>query len=209
MGSVGLNVIVYTIVFASLSSAATIFDSGLASIRATDPVQFGRLSRTGTLSDWSVAKPFPGVVNPTVAYHYDTFVLPSVLYPYIQITIDDVSGTAQTFASAYSTSYRPNNTAPNYGLNSNYLGDAGTSGNYFGIDPLTFQVTAPVGGALVLVVNDASATGAGIGQPFRLVVEGFTDTNFGNAPEPATFGLLLAAFGFGSLLAARRKSLRR
>jgi len=188
---------------ASLSSAATIYESGLAALKVTDPVQISRLNRSAVLSNWSAPKPFPGVVNPTVSYRYATFVLPWVLYPYIQITMDDVSGTGQTFASAYINSYAPNNTAPNFGLNTNYLGDAGFSGNNYPGIPLAFQVVVPVGGTLVLVVNDAS--GAGIGQPFRLLVEGFINTEFNDAPEPATFGLILAALGTGIALARKRK----
>src|SRR3954449_8112339 len=167
--SAGSNIILSVVLSASLSSAATIYESGLAALKVTDPVQISRLNRSAVLSNWSAPKPFPGVVNPTVSYRYATFVLPWVLYPYIQITMDDVSGTGQTFASAYINSYAPNNTAPNFGLNTNYLGDAGFSGNFFGNDPIAFQVVVPVGGSLAVVVND---TGAGIGQPFRLLVEG-------------------------------------
>jgi hypothetical protein len=134
-----------------------------------------------------------------VTYHYEAIVLPYVLYPYIQISIDDVSGTGQTFASAYLNAYTPNGTAPNYGLDINYLGDAGNSGNFFGNDPRAFQVVVPIGAALAIVVNDASPTGAGIGQPFRLLVEGFNDTNFSDAPEPATYGFTLAALALGAL----------
>src|SRR4051812_18105577 len=138
--SAGSKIILPVVLSASLSSAATIFDSGLATVKAIDPLQTSRLSRTGVPSDWSAPKPFPGIVNPTIAYHYEAFVLPSILYPYVQITMDDISGTAQTFASAYINSYAPNNTAPNFGLDTNYLGDAGSSGNYFGTDPRAFQV---------------------------------------------------------------------
>lgn len=192
------------VVSASISYGATIYDSGLATLKTTDPVQLGRLNRNGILSDWSATKVFPGAVNTTIPYRYETFVLSSVLYPFIQITMDDVSGTAQTFASAYLNSYVPSNTAPNFGLDVNYLGDAGASGNFFGTDPRAFQVVMPVGGTLVLVVNDASNTGAGIGQPFRLLVEGFADTNFNDVPEPATLGLLFATLSAGAILAWRR-----
>jgi hypothetical protein len=206
LASTARKLILVAIPLSALSSAATIFDSGLVAIAANDATQSGRLNRVSLPSDWSSAKAFPGVVNPTVLYHYDTFVIPTVTFPYIQVTIDDVSGTAQTFASAYLGAYVPNATAPNLGLNTNYLGDAGGSGNYLGgTVPVAFQVVMPVGGTLVLVVNDASPIGAGIGQPFRLLVEGFADTSFSNAPEPATAGLLVAALGVGGLILSRRK----
>ncbi|MFL6447058.1 MAG: PEP-CTERM sorting domain-containing protein [Bryobacteraceae bacterium] len=203
--SPGSKILIPLVLLASVCSGATIFDSGLATLKATDPIQRGRLSRNGVFSDWSAPEPFPGVVNPTASFRYATFVLPYVEYPYIQIMFDDVSGTAQTFASAYLNSYVPNNTAPNFGLNINYLGDEGFSGNAFGSVPNAFQVVMPLGGTLVLVVNDASTTGAGIGQPFRLLVEGFISTDFNDVPEPATFGLLAAALGAGALLARKKK----
>jgi hypothetical protein len=132
------------------------------------------------------------VLNTSASYHYEAFALSSILYPYIQISVDDLSGTAQTFVSAYLNAYAPNGTTPNYGLDVNYLGDEGNSGNLAG-NPRAFQVALPVGSTLVLAVNDTSATGDGIGQPFRLIVEGFTDTNFSEAPEPATFACVILA----------------
>lgn len=206
LASAGSKILLSAVLSASLSFGATIFDSGLATVKATDPVQTGRLSRSGVPSDWSSPKAFPGVLNTTVSYHYTTFVLSSIMFPYIQVTIDDVSGTGLTFASAYLNAYTPNSTGPNYGLNLNYLGDAGSSGNYFGTDPVSFQVVMPIGGTLVLVVNDA--TGGGIGQPFRLLVEGFADTSFNDAPEPATYALFAVALGLGLIFARTRKAVQ-
>jgi len=113
------------------------------------------------------------------------------LYPYIQVTFDDVSGSALTFASAYLGSYDPNALEPNNGLDINYLGDAGASGNYFGTDPRAFQVIVPVHDTLVVVVNGTGTmTNPATGQPYRVLVEGFTDTNFDDTiPEPASMGL--------------------
>lgn len=204
LASAGSRLLLSALLSASFSFSATIFDSGLATVKATDPIQTGRLSRSGVPSDWSVPKAFPGVLNTAISYHYTTFVLPSIMYPYIQITIDDVSGTAQTLASAYLNAYTPNAIAPNFGLNINYLGDAGTSGNYFGTDPVAFQVVMPIGGTLVLVVNDAS--GSGIGQPFRLLVEGFVNTSFNDAPEPATYGLFAVALCLGLAVVKKRRT---
>jgi hypothetical protein len=193
---------------AALCSAATIYDSGVVALAASSPLQTGRLNRNGLVSDWSAPKDFPGAVNPTISYHYETFVLAPILYPYIQISVDDVSGAAQTFASAYLNSYTPGNTAPNNGLDINYLGDTGNSGNLFGGNPRAFQVLVPLGNTLVLVVNDASPTGGGLGLPFRIIAEGFSDTNFNDAPEPATFGFVAAVFGAGALLVWKRKQVQ-
>jgi len=188
----------------SVCSGATLYDSGLVALSAADPVQLGRLNRDVVLSDWSASKDFPGAVNTAIPYHYRAFVLPSILYPYIQISVDDISGTAQTFVSAYLNSYTPDSTAPNYGFDANYLGDEGYSGNLAG-NPRAFQVVVPVGSTLVLAVNDISRTGDGIGQPFRLVAEGFTDTEFSEAPEPATFACVVAAVGAAVAVAWRKK----
>src|SRR3954452_3595382 len=132
LGSAGWKFAGLLFLSAALCSAATIYDSGFATVKATDPLQTGRLSRTAVVSDWSTLKDFPGTVNSAVSYHYQTFVIPYVMYPFVQISVDDVSRTAQTFASAYLNSYTPSNTAPNYGLDINYLGDAGNSGNLAG-----------------------------------------------------------------------------
>lgn len=204
----GRKIALFTLLSASISFGATLYDSGLVALSAASPVQAGRLGRNGVLSDWSAPKDFPGVLNTTTSYQYEAFVLPSILYPYVQISVDDVSGTAQTFVSAYLNVYTPDNTAPNYGLDVNYLGDEGDSGNLAG-NPRAFQAVLPVGSTLVLAVNDTSATGDGIGQPFRLIVEGFTDTNFSEAPEPATFAYVVAGLGAALALGSKNKRVQR
>ena len=78
-------------------------------------------------------KTFPGVINTTTSYHYTVLDLnlaalefPLAYDAYIQIDVDSIYAT--TFMSAYLNSYNPLNLA------ANYLGDAGSSGNYFGTD---------------------------------------------------------------------------
>jgi hypothetical protein len=184
-------------------NAITLFESGLTALTAADLSQLGRLNRNGIISDWSVEKVFPGTVTPTTAYHYHAYVIPDQYYAYLQITFDDVALTSQTFASAYFDSYNPNGTPPNNGLNINYLGDAGTSGNYFGSAnaPRSFQVILPGPGSLVVVVNDTSAAAAGLNQPFEVIVDGYTDTNFDDQiPEPATLALSAAGLAIGVAL---------
>ena len=195
---------------ATLSFGAVIYDSGVTALQATNPTQLGRLSRSGVPSDWSAPKAFPGVLNPTTSYRYETFNIPVSPFPYLQISFDDISGTAYTFASGYLNSYNPNSAAANRGLDVNYLGDAGSSGNYFGTDPVTFQVALPSAATdhLVVVVNDASGITNAVGQDFRILVEGFYDTNFNDttpSPEPATVALSGAGFAVAALAAYRRK----
>ena len=128
--------LVACVMFSSLAAAEEIFTTTDA-LTAADPTQLGRLSRNGLAQDWIGSEPFPGVINPTTTYFYTAY---EITVPtggqFLQIEVDSVS--TNTFVSAYSGAYDPTNLA------TNWLGDAGTSGNFFGTDPLFFQVIAPV-----------------------------------------------------------------
>jgi len=173
----------------------------------SDPTQLGRLSRSGIPSDWSAAKAFPGVLNTSTSYHYKTYLVDPGVASFIQIDILENNNTANMFVSAYDTAYLPNSAGgPNFGFDTNYLGDAGFSGNPFPNDPGFFQVIVPLGHKLLVVVNDTISANGGIGTPFHLTVEGFIDSEFTDppvaaVPEPAT--MLLA--GTGLALFARRR----
>jgi len=188
---IGLGIL--AIAAAQASILMTVTDDVLV---AGDPTQLGRLSRDGVPSDWSGPKTFPGVINPTISYHYRTYFIPTPITPYIQITVDDPQ--AAIFSSAYMNTYNP------LSMGTNYLGDGGFSGNFFPGSPLFFQVFVPTGSNLVLVINDPVAANAGLGRPYSLVVEGFTDTNFSDpVPEPSS--LFLSGGGLAAaVLAASR-----
>jgi PEP-CTERM motif len=190
---------------------ATIIYSGPISITDADPTQLGRLSRNAIPQDWTDGEPFPGVINPTTSYHYTTLDLDLTALEasytdyggYIQIDFDSTPST--TFLSAYLNSYSPPD------LQTNWLGDAGTSGNFFGVDPLFFQVIVSSPDHLLLVLNE-STTNGGLNLVGNVIVEAFTDTEFtdlnprASVPEPATWLLLVAGL---TVFAVRRRSGRR
>lgn len=169
---------------------------------AGDPVQKGRLSRTGQQSDWSAAKRYPGLVNKTAPYRYRTvevaFEANALQDVFYEITVDDPA--AAVFASAYGRRYDP--AAPRLG----YLGDAGDSGEYFGVNARFFDVVVPRGGMLTLLFNATEAPAAAFGYQ----VSAFSDTMYGEdfalpgVPETPSWLLLLAGFGAAGLRLRRR-----
>jgi hypothetical protein len=185
---------------------ASVLYSGDVTLLSTDPTQLGRLFRDGNTPDWSFQKAFPGVSNPTIAYHYEAI---SVLVPswfnFLQISIDSNNG--NILGSVYDTFYFPDPLATNRGLDINYLGDPGGSGNFFG-NPLFFQVVDQTAansptefGTVVVVLNETTNTGTGLNSPVGVLVEGFSDTEFNEVtPEPVTSAL----FGVGILVLAAR-----
>ncbi|HEY6393193.1 MAG TPA: PEP-CTERM sorting domain-containing protein [Bryobacteraceae bacterium] len=189
----------------SVVQAAVIFDTGTTALVAGDPTQLGRLTRTGVASDWSTNKAFPGVTNPNTSVHYRTYLIDPLLFgaPFVQIDVDDPM--AAIFVSAYLDSYNPDPLALNRGLDINYRGDDGSTGNPF-TDPGFFQVVIPAGHKLVLVINDPSTNNAGLGKNFDVLVEGFADTQFTDpVPEPASILLGGAGLGCLALIRLRRK----
>lgn len=177
-------------------------------LTVTDATQLGRLNRAAPPSDWSTTKAFPGAFNTTTVYRYEAFTVNVGITPYIQISVDDPN--VALFASAYVGSYVPNPTATNRGLDTNYLGDAGASGNPQSGAPRFFQVIVPMNTNVVVVINEFAATNSGVGQPFSLTIEGFIDTDFDEppvstpTPEPSVMFLSSSGIGLIAFMARRR-----
>jgi hypothetical protein len=200
MSMIGKLVVLLLLTTGSAQASAILDLDGVLTL--DDPIQLGRLSRNGIPQDWAGDEPFPGVINPTTSYHYLTYLVNVAITPFIQILFDSPS--PNTFVSAYDTSYLPNTAGlPNLGFDTNWLGDAGFSGNFPPPNPLFFQVLIPQNHDLVIVVNNTAAGNVGVGDPFHLTVEGFIDSEFTEPPVvgvpepatifPATSGLVLLA----------------
>ena len=173
-----------------------------SALTLADPTQTGRLSRNALPQDWTGIESFPGVINTTTVYEYTTYLVNVGLSPFALITIDSLS--ANTFVSAYQTAYVPDSAgSPNFGFDTNWLGDAGSSGNLGGTTPLTFGVVVPVNGDLLVVVNNTSPADVGVGDPFHITVETFDTATI--TPEPTTW-LLTAAPLLGIVWWKRRYS---
>jgi hypothetical protein len=199
-----LKVSILMSIAALMAQADILFDTTDQLVSA-DPTQLGRLSRNGTPQDWAGSEAFPGVINTGVTYHYMTYLVNVGATPFIQIDVDSIS--ASTFVSAYDVSYAPDSAgAPNHGFDTNWLGDAGFSGNLFGTDPIFFNVIAPVNSNLIVVVNETAANGGGLLQPYHLTVEGYLDSSFTSTPEPSSLLLVLAALSIMYAARTRRGS---
>ena len=200
-----LGALLAAVLSSQSASATEVLAYTTVSLSSLDAMQQGRLTRARPPSDWSTSTPFPGITNPAVSYEYrivEASFAPNALQDvYYEITVDDPD--AVIFASAYSGPYDAN--APGV----RYLGDEGSSGNYFPGDPSFFQVIVPVGETLRLVFNSVGLPD----EPFAYQVSAFSDTMYdedfktnATVPEPATWAMFITGFGLIGSAARRRKS---
>jgi hypothetical protein len=174
-----VGILLLILAICSTGFAITLFDTGATSLVSGDPTQTLRLSRNNIPSDWSQNKAFPGTAG-SGTYHYHTYTIPAsafVTTPFVQITNDDP--TASVFVSTYLNSYNPAS------FSTNYLGDAGFNGGFAVLSETGFfQVQVPAFNDLVVVVNETATLNSGVGKPYRILVEGFTDTLYSNPSTP-------------------------
>lgn len=177
-----------TVILTSVSSAATILDV-TDSVAVTDPTQQGRLSRNNFVGqDWGGDESFPGVVNTAVTYHFKAYTIPAAsVQPggFVQIILDDLGANqGNIFVSAFQNSYNPNSAgAPNFGFDTNWLGDNGFSGNFFGgTASVSFQVRVPPAADLVIVVTNTGGGNIGTNEQYRLIAQSYTDPAFTSPP---------------------------
>ena len=191
---------------ASLASTAhatpiAFFTDSLSSANST---QLGRPSRNQIRQDWLGSESYPGQINNAFTYFYQTYTFDFSLYPagsFVDISFFEEENKANLFISAYSGSYDPNNRA------TNWLGDEGGSGNFFGTDARYFDVILP-NMNLVLVVNNTAKMGGGLNLPYDVAVNAYADTNFTDLtpiPEPST--LITSATGLLGLAGVVRRRL--
>jgi hypothetical protein len=187
------------------AQASIILETGLVPFDP-DGTQFGRIARDGEASNWAEPKPFPGVIGAPALRNYQLFTVDSDVFPFLQIDFDDPLGLF--IVSAYLGSFTPVNTAPNYGLDVNYLGDPGST-EPFG-NPSFFQIAVALHTQIVIAIAEVNG-GTGIDAPFSLIVEGFLNTEFDDipdyhppVPEPTTSVL----FGSGLALSALVRRMR-
>lgn len=177
------------------ASATDIAFIGGQTVTTSSSMELGRLSRNNQPQTWTGAEMYPGVVNPTTTYYYNTYTLNYTNFVpnnFVEISLTDTAGNGAVFISAYANSFNPTNRA------TNWLGDLGYNSIAYGTaDSLTFQVHLQYQDNLVLVVNNTGAPTAavtGLNNPFDILVTAWTDTSYDDTavtgvvtPEPSTF----------------------
>ena len=190
----------------SIVAKAETVTSFTTSITASDKSELGRASRSGTPQDWSGTETYTGQTGLANTYYYKTFTFAASLFAgggFLDITTFDPGNTSNYFISAFYGTYDANNRG------ANWLGDAGFSGNYQTNDGGNFQVVLPTGMDLVLLVNSTLGGTNGLGTPFYIQVDNYSDNAYTEplavaaTPEPSS--LLLAGTGVLTVIGGIRR----
>ncbi len=174
------------------------------SLSTADVTELGRASRSGVPQTWAGQEAYSGQLNVTTTYFYKTYDFAASDFagaPYVEVTVNDVNNSAAFFVSAYAGTYDSSHRG------SGWLGDEGGSGNYFGTDPRSFDVTLLVGQDLVLLVNSTLGGTNGLLQPFDIDVAAYADTSYDEpvvTPEPGTLLMTLTGM-LGAVGVVRRR----
>jgi|SRR6187402_860185 len=191
----------------TLSSGAESISSFTTSVTSADSTQLGRPSRNGIPQDWTGTETYPGAINTATTYYFRAISFSTSLFtgaPYVEITSFDPNDSVNTFISAYSGSYDPNNRA------ANWLGDGGYSGNVQTGTGGDFQVVLPVGMDLILVINSTQGGTLGLNSPIQINIDAFADTMYNDpapaavTPEPGTLLMLSTGILAVAVVARRR-----
>lgn len=175
-------------------------------LTTSSSTELGRPFRSGVQQTWTGSEVYDGTNNTTTAFAYTTYTFASSLFtgaPDVEVSVLDTLGGISDFVTAYAGSYNVNSRG------TNWLGDEGSSGNYFGLtDARYFDVILPVGQNLVLVLNDSAA--AGLNDPINIEVDAYADTNYDDpspqvTPEPSTLVTLGTGLVWAAGMARRRR----
>lgn len=194
-------VIVFALIPAGAHASDIVFN---ATLTASSPTQLGRLVRNAVQQTWTGAEPYPGINNATTRFSYQTYTFAGSLFTganYLEISAFDTLNTNSVFISAYAGTYNPASIA------SGWLGDEGSSGNYFGVDPIYFDVFLPFGQNLTIVANSSAA--AGLNDPINIVISSYGTTAYGDAiPTPEPSGLALLGTGLLGVVGVVRSRIK-
>src|SRR4029450_2489269 len=151
------------------------------SLDASDPVQEGRLGRSGVVSGCGTAKACPGIFG-SGNRRYDVLSLangPTAACASISLTATNTTAGGAILSVAYLNTYIPPTPGNTGTICTNYLGDPGASPAFNATN--TFSVNVPANQTLVVVVEETNL-GQAAGSTYTLQVSGLVGNGTGSGP---------------------------